>query len=221
MTQNPTLSPTGTPTSVPSAHPTKSPTQQPTSDPTEKPTLPPSDSPTNRPTESPEQTTTLQATADAYVRGGKYGNTNHGGPSLYLKTDPYVDCTRRAVVKFDLTGIAVTSIHQAKLRLHVGHLGRNPTHSIAINRLKDSGWSESTVTWNNLNNEIAKSGGSLVMNNPSDVLNWVEIDVLGLLDEEKSILSLQLVNQGLGEAGVVFLSSREDEGYGPQLVIVQ
>jgi len=117
-----------------------------------------------------------------------------------------------------LTGIVTSNavVQQCKLRLYVGSLGTNPTHSVAIDRLQDNTWSESTVTWNNLNNTVAASGVSFTMDNPSDVLKWVEVDILDLLlDKNEPILTLRLVNLGIGEAGVVRFTSRDSKCYGP------
>ena len=87
--------------------------------------------------------------ADAYVRGGQYANTNYGNASeLIAKSSADLAYLREAYMRLDISGVQPGQT--VRLRLF-GKLSdtRAPSVTTAIMPLTTSGWTETTVTWNN------------------------------------------------------------------------
>jgi len=82
------------------------------------------------------------------LRGGAYANTNQGA-DLETKNSSDMSVTRRALLKFDTTTIAVgTPIASAKLTVTVQSGGSTSARRIATYQGTDS-WNQTEATWNN------------------------------------------------------------------------
>src|SRR5690606_24730119 len=89
----------------------------------------------------------IVASADAYVRGGTYANTNFGSETeLFVKNDKTANNTREAFFKFNLS--SVSQIGSAKVRLYPVGIGDPGQVHRALLVTNDS-WQENTITWNN------------------------------------------------------------------------
>src|SRR5215471_4551693 len=81
------------------------------------------------------------------LRGGKYADTNQGA-DLETKTSSDMSVTRRALLKFDTTTIAVgTPIASATLTLTVQSGGATSSRNVTAYQGTDS-WTETQATWN-------------------------------------------------------------------------
>jgi len=110
----------------------------------------------------------------AHVRDGSYGFTNFGAsPTLEVKksTPSY---NREVLLKFDLS--ALSSVSNAKLRLF-GGLQDSVAASIglAIHSAGDTGWNESTLTWNNKPAVDANALATTTI--AGTTAKWYEIDL--------------------------------------------
>ena len=125
-----------------------------------------------------EEVAFLDAEADAYVRGGSFGDENYGSDTSLMTKTSSNRFTRRAFFKFDPTNLGGESFD----------LVLQPSKVSADNAVVqlyavDSDWSESGLTWNN-----QPSLGSLLETftvNQSDVDNAISIDVTDYVNEAK------------------------------------
>ena len=59
------------------------------------------------------------------------------------------DYYRRSYLKFDLTGVSLSSITSATLKLKVASVESGGINNVVFMKLADDTWNESTITWNN------------------------------------------------------------------------
>lgn len=96
------------------------------------------------------------------LRGGSYADTNQGN-DLETKTTSDMSVTRRAILKFDTTTIAVgTQIASAKMTVTVQGGGSTASRHIAAYQITDS-WDQTQATWNSrrTNQPWSTTGGDL------------------------------------------------------------
>jgi methionine-rich copper-binding protein CopC len=110
--------------------------------------------------------TTLEASADAFVRAGIYDDTNYGtSPTLVVKNSATADTQRKSYIRFDLTGQDISATPNASLQFAVSSAWVDAT-ALQVYGLKnaDAGesWGESTITWNNAPANTTSSGDGLV-----------------------------------------------------------
>jgi hypothetical protein len=111
--------------------------------------------------------TTLESSADAFVRAGSTNaNTNFGTTTtLVVKNATTADNQRKAYIRFDLTGQNIHSTPNASLQFMV-ESPWNETTPWQVYGLKDAdageSWGEGTITWNNAPANTTSSGDGLV-----------------------------------------------------------
>ncbi|MCR2805264.1 polysaccharide lyase family 8 super-sandwich domain-containing protein [Paenibacillus soyae] len=95
---------------------------------------------------TPPQTTSIEASADAFVRDGSYANTNYGTTNILEVKADGAGYARQSYIQFDLAALSgpVTS---AKLRLTVTASGMSGMQHQA--NLASSSWTETGLTWSN------------------------------------------------------------------------
>ena len=116
-------------------------------------------------------TTTLEASADAFVRAGNDGTTNFAATNfgtlstLVVKNSATAITQRKSYVRFDLTGQDIHVTPNASLQFAVSSAWVDAT-PLQVYGLKnaDAGesWGESTITWNNAPANTTSSGDGLV-----------------------------------------------------------
>jgi len=111
--------------------------------------------------------TTLEASADAFVRAGSTNtNSNFGNSTtLVAKNSTTADIQRKSYIRFDLTGQDISATPNASLQFAVSSAWVDAT-PLQVYGLKnaDAGesWGEGTITWNNAPANTTSSGDGLV-----------------------------------------------------------
>ena len=165
--------------------------------------------------------TTINATAAALVRGGAYANTNFGSATelVVKRHDTSADQVRESYLKFDLS--RVTTITSAKLRLY-GRLNDtgNPSVRTNIYSASNTSWSEGGLTWNNKPAAGSTLRGSFTVSGTT--ARWYEIDLTSFLRAEKAagrnLVTLVLKNP-IQSASKTVINSDEAASNRPQLVV--
>ena len=147
---------------------------------------------------------TFAPTADAYVRAD-YPARNYGGSSsLGVDASPQIN----TLMRFDVSGIGSKRVLSATLRLY-------NTNSSALGgdfyRVSDSGWNETSVTWNTAPPSDATQLASL---GRVAAGNWYEIDVSSLITGDGTV-SLSISSTSSDGA---YYGSREGSNP-PELVV--
>lgn len=126
-----------------------------------------------------EYTVNISPDADAFVRGGTYGNANYGSETTLLIKSSSDNFTRKVIMKFDLSSIEGT-ISSAILKLNVKGMSSNVNCSIY--QVSDDSWTEPTVTWNN----VPSQGQELLKKalSTSNVGSYVEFDLTNYIQSE-------------------------------------
>ena len=165
-------------------------------------------------------TTTVNSSADAYVRDGTSATTNFATGDLIAKAAGTVGNNRRAFIKFDIG--ALTTISNAKLRLF-GRLSgpENTNVKTSVFGVADSSWSETGLTWNTAPAADATAIGSgITVANVTGA--WYELDLTAWLQSQKALgrtsVTLMLKNGSSTTTQSVF-ASRESGATLPQLVV--
>ena len=175
-----------------------------------------------------------EATADAFVRGPDYDNTNYGtGGSVTLKNTGGNSYDRKGYIRFDIAGtIAEASLDLTVSTNNEGGGGTTPqTFTIEVYGLAESldhTWTENDITWNNApGNDISSSNftadatllGSFIVE-PMPVGNIVSFSDPNLVDFINSDTDNQitlLLRRTVGTSGshnLVF-ASKENTNYSP------
>ena len=128
-------------------------------------------------TVDPTSVATLDAVADAHVKGQNDANVNYGAnPQLRIKRNYDSTWNRKAYMRFNLSGLAfdrTTSLADATLRLNfvdsgAGGTGNDTSWLFEVYGLADGdpgeGWLESEITWNNAPANDTDSGHELLAN---------------------------------------------------------
>jgi hypothetical protein len=115
--------------------------------------------------------TTLEASADAFVRAGSdattnFATTNFGtAPTLVVKNSTTAATQRKSYIRFDLTGQDIHATPNASLQFAVSSawVDATPWQVYGLKNA-DAGesWGESTITWNNAPANTTSSGDGLV-----------------------------------------------------------
>jgi methionine-rich copper-binding protein CopC len=116
-------------------------------------------------------TTTLEASADAFVRAGSDGTTNFAATNfgtvstLVVKNSATAANQRKSYIRFDLTGQDIHATPNASLQFAVSSAWVDAT-PLQVYGLKNAdvgeAWGESTITWNNAPANTTGSGDGLV-----------------------------------------------------------
>ncbi len=111
--------------------------------------------------------TTLEASADAFVRAGSTNSSTNFGSSatLVVKNSATADTQRKSYIRFDLAGQDINATPNASLQFAVSSAWVDAT-PLQVYGLKNAdvgeAWGESTITWNNAPANTTGSGDGLV-----------------------------------------------------------
>jgi hypothetical protein len=162
---------------------------------------------------------TVQAEADAFVRGGTYANTNYGSAEdLMIKTVAGANDYREGYIRFNLANIPA-NIVGARLRLRVNEAGESGITNRAAFVSNDS-WSELTVT----NSNKPTAGSPFAMWSVHDGGEVIEVDVTQQVvteiagDKKLSLKIDSLMNYG-GPGYVKYDTRETSSGMIPELQI--
>jgi hypothetical protein len=170
-------------------------------------------------------TTTLNTTADAFVKSGTNANTNFGNATTGLEVknaDPVAqpNNSRRTFVKFNISTVG-TTVTSAKLRLFGSRPSTSGTWSDNAYGITDSTWTETGITWNNAPVLPGTALASVVVTPTAQYYEW---DVTSFVATQRSGGATQV---SLALAGATTITttqdtfnSREVGGNPPQLVII-
>lgn len=164
-------------------------------------------------------TTTLSASADAYVRGGTFAANNYGTATLLeAKRDQNNDSyTRQSFFKFDISGIS-GNVTEAKLRVYAYlHNNDNTNVSIDAHGVSDSSWTEAGLTWNN-----APTAGATVLDTATIVDTnpaWYEWDITSYIQSAGSGDVTIRLSGPVTTASITKIHSKEAATNQPELVI--
>ncbi|MBC8033633.1 MAG: T9SS type A sorting domain-containing protein [Chitinophagaceae bacterium] len=162
-------------------------------------------------TTPPPATTSLNPSADAYVRSGSYGGTNYGTATELISkrsgasSDGY---GRESYLKFDLSSVTGT-ISQVKLRLY-GNLNDNSGADVAgaVYPVTSSSWTESGITWNTKPAYASGALATTIVTNTTP--RWYEWDITAYIQGEKAagrnIVSFVVRNPSITEPYSTFAS---------------
>lgn len=175
------------------------------------------------------QSNTLTPTADAYVRAGRYADTNYGSVNgLIVKkvsNDSNSIYNRAAYLKFDLSSVTVAP-SSATLTLTVNSISNPATSSETVQfySVADTTWTESGITWNNapgLNRTNFSSTGTLLTSKSVALKpGTVTIDLTALVKANLGkVVTIQLIDASTENKYLVFNSKEATTGK-PQLTIV-
>lgn len=111
-------------------------------------------------------TSTLEASADAFVRAGTFATTNFGtSPTLVVKNSATADTQRKSYIRFDLSGQDMNTTPNASLQFAVSSawVDATPWQVYGLKNA-DAGesWGENAITWNNAPANTTSSGDGLV-----------------------------------------------------------
>ena len=168
--------------------------------------------------------TILTAVADAYVRGGSYGNTNYGSATtLDAKYDAGTATTnsRKVYARFDLSGLtdSVTSATFA-LTIAAAGLGSDPANTVwtfEVYGLKDDfapsgselgrNWAENAITWNNAPANVTSHGANV---DAADVYGGTYLDTFAVTGRG-TVNGVYPIAGGAGSPLVDFINSDTDD----------
>jgi len=175
------------------------------------------------------QSNTLTPTADAYVRAGRYADTNYGSVNgLIVKkvsNDSNSIYNRAAYLKFDLSSVTAAP-SSATLTLTVNSISNPATSSETVQfySVADTTWTESGITWNNapgLNRTNFSSTGTLLTSKSVALKpSTITIDLTALVKANLGkVVTIQLIDASTENKYLVFNSKEATTGK-PQLTIV-
>lgn len=165
--------------------------------------------------------TTLLSVADTYVQTN---STDDFGAAAYLrvKRADAKSLTRRAFVRFDLSGVKISEIEKVTLRLYC-LFASDQKAEIEARDYKlysvSSDWNEMGMVWDTQPTAGEKIADINTTNAKKDV--WIEVDVTDYIKNNLTKnISFLIVNDGIDtEENHINLGSREAAGQEPQLVI--
>lgn len=188
----------------------------------------------------------ILATDDVFIRGGSWANTNLNDPATY----PYVatrasandEYRRRVLLKFDTTTTNIpagATIVSAKLYVTLKYTNTQ-SRTVSAYDVTESGWVESTVTWNNRTptspwispgatlggvRGTALIGTTVGVTSEFDVTAWVQTVVNGQQPGGSRWTRLALVDEdtnGTSETYKEFHSEEAnvDRSMKPRLVVI-
>ncbi|PNH87222.1 hypothetical protein C1M59_21750 [Vibrio diazotrophicus] len=159
--------------------------------------------------------------SDGHVRNGSSADKNYG-TSGYMGAENHADnpaLEYRAVLNFDVTGLAGVNASSAKLKLFLKKVDDRddavkdkPIHLQAFAFDAPTDWTENTMTWNKLPDITGATSSNILTLTESQSDEWVELDVTDIVNKmgNKRNLNLVLVNiDEKGKGGFIHLSPRE------------
>ena len=170
-------------------------------------------------TDNDSKSTTVNASADAYVRDGSNAGTNFGSATDLEVKKAGSGFNRVSYIKFDLS--SVSTINSVKLDLF-GKVSdtQNASLMTSVFSVADTSWSETGITFNN-----APATGSTALDTETVTgtsLQMVQFDVTAYVKAQKAAghntVSFALKDPSTSNSFVEF-NSREAGSSGPQLNI--
>ncbi len=169
----------------------------------------------------PTFTTTLNAVADAYVRGGTYANTNYGtATTLYTQANAGAASNYETFVRFNLTSLSGT-VSSAKLRLYGGLNNTNiPSLNIEAHNSSNITWQENSITWNTKPAADANIlATTTISGTTKGYYEWdITSKIISLKNAGATEVTIKLNNTTATGTRAVF-SAKEATNNKPQLVI--
>lgn len=166
-------------------------------------------------------TDTIMPVADAFVRAGKYANSNFGTSIiLYSKKSPSTDFRREVYLRFDISSFTA-GISSAVLRLY-GALNstQDPSVPIEVHNVSDLTWPEAAITWNNKPpEEAAVIAIKTITGTAHKYYDWnVAEQIKNLKKAGARFVTLKLINADVTLSRAEF-NSKEAKDNKPQLVV--
>ena len=164
---------------------------------------------------------TLNPVADAYVRGGTYGNNNYGTATLLYSKKSTGNAVFESYIRFDISSLP-TTVNSAKLRLFARINNKNnPTLPVEVLNVTNNTWSETGITFNN---KPAPSGSALATTTVSGSSSvYYEWDITQQVNTNKAaginFISLLVRNTVTTTNSRIICNSREATTNKPQLLI--
>jgi hypothetical protein len=162
---------------------------------------------------------TLNAAADAFVKGGTDANTNFGGSGeLLAKNSSDPSFTRQIYLKFNLTG--TTTINNAKLRLF-GGLSTTAQPSVALSLFGsgNTSWTETGITFNNKPaTDTAALATTTIAGTTAQFYDW---DITTYLQQQKALgkTAVTLVLRATANSDPFAKFNSREAGNGPQIIV--
>lgn len=156
-------------------------------------------------------------TADTYIRGGQYANTNFGDESILSVKNDTESYTRQSFLQFDVNEVDSSIAHSAVLRLYANDINSDPERTISIYST-DHDWSESSLTWNNAPDKSKHLTDAIITKEGK----WYEFDVSEYIKsgKQEELASFLLTNEGEATSkNDVAFTSKEEENNKPQLIV--
>lgn len=161
---------------------------------------------------------TLNPIADAYVRGGTYGDNNYGSATaLDVKIGSYDNYKRISYLKFDYNSTGISSISKATLRLYLSAISPADPITATAYKVTNDNWSESTIAWNTAP-VLGNEAGSVSISGQGQ---YYDIDVTSYVSAQLSvdkIASFAISDAGSTNVQLTF-NSKEAASNPPMLVI--
>ncbi|MGW9124402.1 CBM96 family carbohydrate-binding protein [Paenibacillus chitinolyticus] len=154
--------------------------------------------------------------ADAYVLDGSGAGVNYGTtPTLYVKDGTAAGYTRKAYLKFDVSGL--TAVNSAKLRLFGGNTQDASNVQVKVSGAAADGWTETGLTWNNAPAAVT---GALSTIQVGSTLTYYELDVTSFVNDQLSDGIVTLIVEGVSDQDrTIQFNSRENPANKPELVV--
>ncbi len=160
--------------------------------------------------------TSIPASADTYVRGGRLSAKNYSKDRYLTLRNSSGEYDRQAFLKFDLHSLAGKTFSKAVLRLFpVGQVPKNPSKQLTVDvGLTTAAWEESSLTYA----DKPERGMPVKNEIPVTISEMVEIDVTAQVNDARSkdgMLSFSLGTQ-CGEE--IRFASRDNAAKAPEVV---
>ncbi|MBB6112126.1 Right handed beta helix region [Mucilaginibacter lappiensis] len=164
-------------------------------------------------------TSTLNATADSYIRDGSYATTNYGTLAYTVVKSDAVGYARKAYEKFDFSSVPATSVQVATLSLYVNGVNTAPTRTISVYTTQTENWGETSINWNNAPTDTTYVGQIVVTGVGTYALD-VKNAINTQLAKSDHIVSFLLQNNGANSStNDITLNSREATSNQPTLTV--
>ncbi|MEY4387618.1 MAG: hypothetical protein RLY20_2901, partial [Verrucomicrobiota bacterium] len=158
----------------------------------------------------------LTATDDAEVRDGANKTVNYGASTtMTARNDPTNTANRSAaLMKFNLTGVALTNIEFAMLSFQASSATLNTTAQAHVYALATNGWTQGAVTWSNAPNLRQNLGpGNTILyrliNGAGDSANIVGQVVVNSTNVTEKLIDVTDWLRGYTNSSATFLVAQE------------
>jgi hypothetical protein len=147
-------------------------------------------------------TTSLAASADAYVRDGTYAANNYGTEASLSVQKSGSGFNKVGYVKFDVAAVQ-GGVDKAVLRLY-GRFAGGGSAAVAVQSVAESNWGEQSLNWNNR----PAAGGQVGTATFGGAYSWVDVDVTQYVAAAKA-----------GGSAAVSFALSEVQSVGAQVIV--